>query len=365
MKFIYEKFDLLKLLKQGMFDNLQSLFSMLLMKLAGDVDEALHVMEALQNEGYIDDNIDLQDFQDLLEEKKIIQRDPLSDGYRLSHLGNFKLREHAFEEIFAKLKRGRVGEHVLEEAGGSPELSSEKRPYHFGDEPRSIDYLASMLNTVRREASLDLMMNEDDLEVYESDRTSDLAVSLLIDISHSMVLYGEDRITPAKKLALALTHYIKTRFPKDDLSIVLFGDTAQEIHSADLMKLSAGPYHTNTQMGLRKARQILLQKKQVNKQIIMITDGKPSIIKLNDGSYYKNPFGLDPKIVNRTLNEAILCRKRSIPITTFMIANDPSLIDFVHKLTKVNCGKAFYCDIDNLESFVIENFMNNRKSRLY
>lgn len=184
---------------------------------------------------------------------------------------------------------------------------------------------------------------------------------MLIDISHSMILYGEDRITPAKQVAMAFTEMILTRFPKDTLNIVLFGDFAQEIKIKDLPYVGVGPYHTNTKAGLQLARQILLRRKSANKQIFMITDGKPSMINRSDGSIYKNPFGLDPIVVNRTLDEAIVCRKKKIPITTFMIAEDPYLQQFVQKLTELNRGRAYFASAQNLGDYVFWDFLKHRR----
>ena len=192
-------------------------------------------------------------------------------------------------------------------------------------------------------------------------RSTNCATVMLIDISHSMILYGEDRITPAKQVALAFTEMILTRFPKDELDIVLFGDFAQQVQIKDLPYIGVGPYHTNTKAGLQMARQILLKKRSANKQIFMITDGKPSMITRSDGSYYKNPFGLDPIVVNRTLDEAIICRKKRIPITTFMIADDPYLRRFVQTLTELNRGRAYFASPTNLGEYVFWDFLKNRR----
>jgi uncharacterized protein with von Willebrand factor type A (vWA) domain len=176
-----------------------------------------------------------------------------------------------------------------------------------------------------------------------------------------MILYGEDRITPAKQVALAFTELITTQYPKDSLNIVLFGNDAREIKIKDLPYIGVGPYLTNTKAGLQMARQILLRKKNPNKQIFMITDGKPSLIRKNDGREYRNPVGLDPVIVNRTLDEAVVCRKKSITITTFMITDDPYLQEFVRKLTELNRGRAYFSKADNLGDFVFYDFFKNRK----
>ena len=186
---------------------------------------------------------------------------------------------------------------------------------------------------------------------------------LMIDISHSMILYGEDRITPAKRVAMALAELIKQRYPKDALHIVLFGDVAREVTLRDLTYCGVGPYHTNTRMALQMARDILVRKKQSNKQIFMITDGKPTAL-FDKGELYINSMGHDPRIVNKTLNEAAECKRHGIPITTFMIAQDPWLVKFVEDLTEINKGSAFYASLDKLEQTVFVDFMKNRKRKM-
>ncbi len=360
MKITYKVLDRDKLKQIQLYEELKKLFQQLLLRLAGDAERVAEVMREFQDSGYIAEDIDLNDFFKRLEAEKLVRR--TAGALKSTQRGKYVLREHVFNEIFAKLRKGGNGEHLLPQRGGDGgEAAPEKRKFFFGDDPQTVDYCSSFFNTIKRSASLDLCLEEQDLEVYEQDRATNLALVLMIDISHSMILYGEDRITPAKELALALTHIIRRQYPKDELSVVLFGDDAVTISPAELGSIAVGPYHTNTQMGLRKARELLLKKRQANKQIIMITDGKPSMIKLSDGRYYKNSFGLDPEIVKRTLDEAILCRKRSIPITTFMIADDPVLVEFVRKLTKVNLGKAFYCSPDNLGTFVVDNFMRQKR----
>ena len=236
-------------------------------------------------------------------------------------------------------------------------------PFAFGDNFRAIDYSASLFNSITRSGDLGLDMSERDLEVYESERMTSCATVLMIDVSHSMILYGEDRITPAKQVAMAFTELILTKYPKDDLNIVLFGDTAEQVSIKDLPYIGVGPYHTNTQDGLRMARRILMAKKHVNKQIFMITDGKPSMITRANGQLYRNPMGLDPMIVNRTLDEAVICRKKKIPITTFMVTDDRYLQKFVERLTELNRGRAYYASVDDLGSFMLSDFVNNRRRR--
>lgn len=184
-----------------------------------------------------------------------------------------------------------------------------------------------------------------------------------IDISHSMILYGEDRITPAKTVALALTELITTKYPKDDLSVVLFGDQAEQVFLSEIPYIQAGPYHTNTRDALQLSRSILARQKQPNKQIFLITDGKPSAITEN-GRIYKNPFGLDMRIVNLTLEEADLCRRQKVVITTFMLATDTMLTQFVEKLTQINRGRAYFASPYNLGEFILADYIRNRRRRV-
>ena len=216
---------------------------------------------------------------------------------------------------------------------------------------------------MRRTPGRSFQLREDDLEVRERERFVSAATVLMLDISHSMILYGEDRITPAKRVALALVELIRTRYPKDALHLVLFGDDAREVPLRELPYSGVGPYHTNTHAGLQLARHILMRKKHSNRQIFMITDGKPTALNERDGLYL-NPFGLDRKIVRRTLNEAAECRRYGIPITTFMLAREPLLVDFVRQMTEINHGRAYFSSLRDLEQKVFVDFIRNRTRRV-
>src|SRR5206468_12146553 len=222
----------------------------------------------------------------------------------------------------------------------------------------------SMSNALKNHGIDELTITEDDLEVFEQEHLSACATVLMVDVSHSMILYGEDRITPAKKIALALAQLIQTRYPKDSLDVVLFGDDAAQVRLSDLMKIQAGPFHANTRAGLQLARRILEGSKGVNRQIFMITDGKPSAIR-EHGRLYKTPFGLDPKIVNKTLEEAAFCRRKGVTITTFMLATDYPLLEFVRKLTALNHGRIYETDPNNIGAYVFRDFVRNRRKRLH
>ena len=207
-------------------------------------------------------------------------------------------------------------------------------------------------------------LSKDDLVVNDQFHQAQMSTVLMIDISHSMILYGEDRITPAKKVAMALSEFITTRYPKDKLDIIVFGNDARPISIKELPYLNVGPFHTNTVAGLELAMDILRRNRNSNKQIFMITDGKPSCLKLKDGSYYKNSNGLDSHIVDKCYNMAQQARRLNIPITTFMIAQDPYLKSFVQEFTKANKGKAFYTGLKGLGEMIFEDYETNRKKRI-
>ena len=223
-----------------------------------------------------------------------------------------------------------------------------------------IDFTESIRNAQINRGIENFSMQEDDLQIRESDFKTQTSTVLMIDISHSMILYGEDRITPAKKVALALAELITKKYPKDTLDILVFGDDAWQIEIKDLPYIQVGPYHTNTVAGLELAMDILRRRKNSNKQIFMITDGKPTCIKQGI-KYYKNSFGLDTKILNQTLNLAAQLRKIKIPVTTFMIATDPYLKAFVREFTKANNGNAYYSSLQGLGNLVFEDFKRNRR----
>jgi uncharacterized protein with von Willebrand factor type A (vWA) domain len=342
---------------------LMDIYRNLLLQTGGDVDEALRWMEHFGREyGFFSDRYGIEDFKKLLEQSGEAER--RGEGFQMTPRGERRIRQDSLNEIFSTLQAGGSGQHRTPVAGKGGERLSETRAWQFGDDLANLDPLASMRNAIQRGGVDDLQVTEDDLEVHEQEHLSACATVLMVDISHSMVLYGEDRITPAKKIALALAQLIQTRYPKDTLDVVLFGDDAVQVPLKDLMRIQAGPYHTNTKAGLQAARRILESRKTVNKQVFMITDGKPSCIR-EHGRLYKNPFGLDPKIVNQTLAEAAFLRRKRITITTFMLAADPSLLDFVRRLTELNHGRIYEADPDNLGAYVFRDFVRNRRKRLH
>jgi uncharacterized protein with von Willebrand factor type A (vWA) domain len=339
---------------------LKRLFNQLLLQSGGDVEEAMRWMRMLQQRGYLDENIDLDAFFAQLEQENLIGQDG-EGNLVLTAGGERQIRRDALDEIFGGLQKSMSGHHSVATAGQGTERLTETRPYEFGDDPMSIDSIRSLQNAMKHtDPDEAILMAEEDLEVFETEHNSSCATVVMIDISHSMILYGEDRITPAKKVALALTELILTKYPKDSIDVLLFGDEAIEVPIAEIPYVKVGPYHTNTKAGLELAQRILRRRKHNNKQIFMITDGKPSAL-TEGGQLYTNSFGLDMKIVNRTLEEADRCRRAGIPITTFMLATDPMLVNFVEQLSKINRGRAFYSSPDRLGEYILADYIRNRR----
>ncbi|HEY8019706.1 MAG TPA: VWA domain-containing protein [Thermoanaerobaculia bacterium] len=342
--------------------DLLRLFNQLVLASGGDVEEAMSWMRYLQQEGYLSEEVDLDAFFASLEDQQLVQRDG-EGGMALTTGGERKIRKSAFEEIFSGLSKAGPGYHPIHAAGEGMERLPETRAYQFGDDLHLLEPARSLQNALRRtEGELDLA--EEDLEVYETEHLTSCATIVAIDISHSMILYGEDRITPAKTVALALTELITTKYPKDHLGVILFGDRAERVGLSELPYIQAGPFHTNTREALQMARGLLARQKQPNKQIFLVTDGKPSAITEN-GRIYKNPFGLDMRIVNLTLEEADLCRRQKVVITTFMLATDPMLTQFVEKLTQINRGRAYFASPYNLGEFILADYIRNRRRRIH
>jgi uncharacterized protein with von Willebrand factor type A (vWA) domain len=270
------------------------------------------------------------------------------------------LREFALDQIFGKLKKSGIGNHRTSKLGVGDERDGENRSYQYGDDMALLNMTESLKNAQINHGINDLQLTENDLIVEETKHKAQMSTVLMIDISHSMILYGEDRITPAKKVAMALVELIHRKYPKDTIDIIVFGNEAWSIQVKDLPYLKVGPYHTNTVAGLELAMDILRRKRNTNKQIFMITDGKPSCIQLPNGEFYKNSNGLDEKIVNLCLDKAAQARKLKIPITTFMIAQDPYLRQFVELFTAQNNGKAFLTGLKGLGEMIFEDYEKNR-----
>lgn len=343
---------------------LRQLFDRLLLQTDGDVEEALRWLERVgRRHGLLDERFGIADFRRLLEREDLVRRDQRG-VLSLTRGGEHALRAASLEAIFSDLRRDSAGDHRVPAEGTGHERLPETRPWRFGDPSSMLAANETLANAIRRSGLDDIRVEEQDLEVHETEHDSSCATVLMIDVSHSMVLYGEDRITPAKRVALALTELITTRYPKDSLHVVLFGDEAWEVPLDRLPYVSVGPFHTNTRAGLHLAREILRRKKQANRQVFMITDGKPSALTEPDGRLYKNPFGLDRRVVNKTLEEADACRRAGIPVTSFMLTDDPVLVEFVETFTRTNRGRAYFSRPERLGSFVFVDYIQNRRRRV-
>lgn len=356
------------------FDRVFDVFKDLLTHTSGDIEEAFEWLDMLDKEYDIfTDEYTLEDFEkDLIKRGYIKKEDDSEDGNTGTGKGKniltakleAALREYALDQIFGKLKKSGIGNHRTNKSGVGDERDGENRNFQYGDDLSTVNMTESLKNAQINNGIADLRMTEDDLIVEETKHKAQMSTVLMIDISHSMILYGEDRITPAKKVAMALVELIKRKYPKDSIDIIVFGNEAWPIKIKDLPYLQVGPYHTNTVAGLELAMDILRRKRNTNKQIFMITDGKPSCLKLPNGEYYMNSVGLDQRIVTECLNKAAQARKLKIPITTFMIAQDPYLRQFVNAFTAQNKGKAFLTGLSGLGQMIFEDYEKNRIKRI-
>lgn len=356
------------------FERVFEVFKDLLTHTSGDIEEAFEWLDMLDKEYDIFTNeYTLADFEEDLKKRGYIKEEKDSEE---GNTGTGKgkniltpklekaLREFALDQIFGKLKKTGIGSHRTSKVGVGEERDGETRTFQYGDDLNTVNMTESLKNAQINNGITDLRLTEDDLVVEETRHKAQMSTVLMIDISHSMILYGEDRITPAKKVAMALVELIKRKYPKDSIDIIVFGNEAWPIKIKDLPYLQVGPYHTNTVAGLELAMDILRRKRNTNKQIFMITDGKPSCIKLPTGELYTNSFGLDEMIVSQCLTKAAQARRLKIPITTFMIAQDPYLRKFVEAFTAQNQGKAFLTGLSNLGEMIFEDYERNRIRRL-
>jgi len=269
------------------------------------------------------------------------------------------------KDLMGSLGKSSFGRHDTRDLATGVESGGISRPYEFGD-TLNLDISATLFNAVRREGSkVPIELDYPDLMVHQTEYQSSCATVLMLDCSHSMILYGEDRFTPAKKVALALSHLIRTQYPGDSLHLVLFHDSAEEMPLGELARVQVGPYYTNTREGLRLARRILSRQKKDMKQIVMITDGKPSALTLDDGRIYKNAFGLDPLVVTQTLEEVGRCRRSGILINTFMLASDYSLVHFVQKVTELCRGKAYFTTPYTLGQYLLMDYMQKKTRHIH
>ncbi len=269
------------------------------------------------------------------------------------------------KDLLGSLGRSSFGRHDTRDLATGIESSGVSRPYEFGD-TMNLDAGATLFSAIRREGvGVPVNLEYSDLHVHQSEYQSSCATVLLLDCSHSMILYGEDRFTPAKRVAMALAHLIRTQYPGDTLRCVLFHDSAEELNISQLARVQVGPYYTNTRDGLILAQKILAQERKDMKQIIMITDGKPSALTLDDGRIYRNAFGLDPLVISRTLEEVNRCKKQGILINTFMLAQDYHLIQFVQQITQMCRGKAYFTSPDTLGKYLLMDYMNRKTKTIH
>jgi Ca-activated chloride channel family protein len=278
----------------------------------------------------------------------------------LDFLGYKTLRD-----LLGSLGKSNFGRHDTRHFATGVETSGGSQPYEFGD-TLNLDAAATLKSAIAREGlTLPLNMEYSDLQVHQSEYQSSCATVVMLDCSHSMILYGEDRFTPAKKVAMAMAHLIRTQYPGDTLSLVLFHDSAEELPVSQLARVKVGPYYTNTREGLRLSQRILSRQRKDMKQIVMITDGKPSALTLPDGRIYKNAFGLDPLVVSETLEEVSRCKRQNIMINTFMLASDFGLVQFVQKVTQMCKGKAYFTTPETLGEYLLMDYMQRRMKTIH
>ena len=315
--------------------------------------------------------------QKLIDEGHISVEEPSSEQAPGAGVGNAPDTQVKFEvtdksldflgfktlkDLLGSLGKSSFGRHDTRDLATGIEASGSSRQYEFGD-TLNLDISETLFHAVRREGvGVPINLEYDDLHVHQCEYQSSCATVLMLDCSHSMILYGEDRFTPAKKVALALAHLIRTQYPGDSLRCVLFHDSAEELAISQLARVQVGPYYTNTRDGLILAQKLLAQERKDMRQIVMITDGKPSCLTLEDGRMYKNAFGLDPLVISRTLEEVNRCKKQGILINTFMLASDYGLVNFVQKVTEICRGKAYFTTPFTLGQYLLMDYMN-RKTR--
>jgi uncharacterized protein with von Willebrand factor type A (vWA) domain len=279
----------------------------------------------------------------------------------------------ALRELLGPLGKSNLGRHDTRHEAAGVETNGSSKLYEFGD-TLNLDITATLSSVFAREGIASAVEGEEhtpmkieysDLHVHQSDYQSSCATVVLLDCSHSMILYGEDRFTPAKRVAMALSHLIRTQFPGDTLNLVLFHDTAEEVPISQLSRVKVGPHYTNTREGLRMAQRILARQNKDMKQIVMITDGKPSALTLPDGRIYKNAFGLDPLVISETLEEVARCKRSNIMINTFMLASDFSLMQFVQTVSAMCRGKAYFTTPQTLGNYLLMDFMSRRMKTIH
>jgi len=346
-------------------------------------EEMREQMQEMQNQGQMDDLID--ELMERMEQEDYVTISPPHDPARMSSTGGsvgetqphpplkFEVTDKALDflgyralrDLLGSLGRSSFGRHDTRDTATGVETSGASKLYEFGD-TLNLDINATLSSAIQREGlTLPLAIEYRDLYVHQCEYQSSCATVLMLDCSHSMILYGEDRFTPAKKVAMALSQLIRTQYPGDTLSLVLFHDSAEELPVSQLARVRVGPYYTNTREGLRIAQRILQRQRKDMKQIIMITDGKPSAVTLPDGRIYKNAFGLDPMVVSQTLEEVAKCKRAGVMINTFMLASDRGLVQFVQKVTEMCRGKAYFTTPYTLGQYLLMDYMSRKTKTVH
>ena len=324
------------------------------------------LIERLRREGYI--SFDDQPFPESEGVPAGMGHEDMEIGqvrFELTDKGLDFLGYNTLRDLLGSLGKSSFGRHDTRDLSTGIETTGSSKAYEFGD-TLNLDVSGTLLETVRREGlSVPLNVDYKDLRVHQSEYQSSCATVLLLDCSHSMILYGEDRFTPAKKVALALAHLIRTQYPGDTLHVVLFHDSAEELPLRQLARVQVGPYYTNTREGLRLAQRILARQRKDMRQIIMITDGKPSALTRDDGHIYKNAFGLDPLVVAETLKEVANCRKSGILINTFMLARDYDLVNFIRQVSEMCRGKAYFTTPYTLGQYLLMDYMEKKVKTIH
>ena len=350
---------------------------------AGDLfdGEMQQQIEQLRQQGKLDELI--EKLMNRMEQEDYISVDQPFDPSKQSNVGGqtgqqqsqvkFEVTDKGLDflgyrtlrDLLGSLGKSSFGRHDTRDLATGIEASGSAKQYEFGD-TLNLDITATLSSAIQRDGlNLPLNLEYSDLQVHQCEYQSSCATVLMLDCSHSMILYGEDRFTPAKKVAMALSQLIRTQYPGDSLSLVLFHDSAEEIPLSQLARVKVGPYYTNTREGLRLAQRILERQRKDMKQIIMITDGKPSALTLDDGRIYKNAFGLDPLVVSQTLDEVSRCKRAGVLINTFMLASDYGLIQFVQKITEMCRGKAYFTTPQTLGQYLLMDYMSRKTKTIH
>ena len=351
--------------------------------LEGDLlnDELREQLQQMQAEGSLEELI--EQLIERMQQEDYISIDQPHDPAKRSSVGGqvgdaqtqarFEVTDKSLDflgyktlrDLLGSLGKSSFGRHDTRDMATGIEASGASRQYEFGD-TLNLDLTATLSSAIQREGlSLPLNIEYSDLQVHQCEYQSSCATVLMLDCSHSMILYGEDRFTPAKKVAMALSHLLRTQYPGDSLSLVLFHDSAEEVPLSQLARVKVGPYYTNTREGLRLAQRILQRQRKDMKQIVMITDGKPSALTLEDGRIYKNAFGLDPLVVSQTLEEVSKCKRAGVLINTFMLASDYGLVQFVQKVTEMCRGKAYFTTPYTLGQYLLMDYMSRKTKAIH